>query len=75
MLSGDRSKNAGGDNKNAEPESTYNDEMPVERLLEAELAVEPTTTQYVDSSVSIVACLSIALSVTTNQPGPNPMRS
>lgn len=52
VLSGDRSRNAGGDNKNAEPETTYNEDMPVERLLEAELAVEPSNNQYVDSSVS-----------------------
>jgi len=54
VLSGDRRGNAAGaeGSSNAEPESTYNEDMPVEKLLEAELAVEPTTTQYVDSNVS-----------------------
>ena len=53
VLSGDRRANAGGD-KTYEPESTYNDDMPVERLLDAEMAVEPINTQYVDSSVSLL---------------------
>ena len=55
VLSGDRSRNAGGDNRNAEPETTFNEDMPVERLLDAELAVEPSNNQYVDSSVSCIA--------------------
>lgn len=52
VLSGDRRNTAGGDSKSYEPESTYNDDMPVERLLEAEMAVEPNNVQYVDSRVS-----------------------
>ena len=60
MLSGDRSRNAGGDNRNAEPETTFNEDMPVERLLDAELAVEPSNNQYVDSSVSCIAKCQLA---------------
>lgn len=41
------------DTKNNEPESTYNEDMPVDKLLEAEMAVEPSNSQYVDSSVSL----------------------
>lgn len=52
MLSGDKRGNAGGDNKANEPESTFNEDMPVERLLEAEMAVEPPNSQYIDSNVS-----------------------
>ncbi|GCC40671.1 hypothetical protein chiPu_0024820, partial [Chiloscyllium punctatum] len=33
-----------------EPSSSINDDMPVEKILEAELAVEPKTETYVDSS-------------------------
>lgn len=52
MLSGDRRQQAaGGDGRSTEPETTYNEDMPVEKLLEAELAVEPTNTEFVDSSV------------------------
>ena len=60
VLSGDRSRNAGGDNRNAEPETTFNEDMPVERLLDAELAVEPSNNQYVDSSVSCIAKCQLA---------------
>lgn len=51
MLSGDRRATAGSDGRSTEPETTYNEDMPVEKLLEAELAVEPTNTEFVDSSV------------------------
>jgi len=35
------------------PAVTYNEDMPVDKLLEAEMAVEPSNSQYVDSSVSL----------------------
>ena len=55
VLSGEMKKDSHSDaGHSMEPESsTFQEDMPVERLLEAELAVEPANTQYVDSSVSI----------------------
>lgn len=54
VLSGDPRTNGSGDGPRAvEAESsTGHDDMPVERLLEAEVAVEPTNIQPLDSSVS-----------------------
>uniref|UniRef100_UPI00398EC2C7 retinoic acid receptor RXR-gamma-A-like isoform X3 n=1 Tax=Pristiophorus japonicus TaxID=55135 RepID=UPI00398EC2C7 len=39
-----------------EPSSSINDDMPVEKILEAELAVEPKTETYVDASPGNSVC-------------------
>ena len=38
-----------GENE-VEPTSSFNEEMPVDKILDAELAVEPKTEMYTDSS-------------------------
>ncbi len=43
-----------------ESTSSANNDMPVEKILEAELAVEPNTETYVDTPVRILVCWKIS---------------
>ena len=55
-----RKDKAMGDSE-VESTSSANNDMPVEKILEAELAVEPNTETYVDTPVSLTDTLACIL--------------
>ena len=55
-----RKDKAMGDSE-VESTSSANNDMPVEKILEAELAVEPNTETYVDTPVSLIDTMGCSL--------------
>lgn len=52
VLSSEPKSNGQSDGTRGADSDNLQDEMPVERLLEAELAIEPTSSQYIEANIN-----------------------